>query len=180
MSNHPGTLHSCATVFGMFTLPRTLFIIFSLVTDLYFMLRVTLEGVRYLFKQLSLQLLSKYELLVKTSKVNMNVFSIFLSYCNLDHRYFYTQSISPEPRDVVVVVHSNPPANALLKNIIKRTFDGLSLMDRVMFIVHYLHLVCFINFMVYLPFMYLRALFISVVSKLFQLATQFDMKYEAC
>ncbi|XP_050710974.1 uncharacterized protein LOC126995435 isoform X2 [Eriocheir sinensis] len=46
-------------------------------------------------------------------------------------RYFYTQSISPEPRDVVVVVHSHPPANTLLKNIINHTFDALSLMDQV-------------------------------------------------
>ncbi|XP_045114237.1 uncharacterized protein LOC123506332 isoform X3 [Portunus trituberculatus] len=46
-------------------------------------------------------------------------------------RYFYTQSKSPEPRDVVVLVHSGQNVKQLLRDIVIGTIDGLSLMDRV-------------------------------------------------
>ncbi|XP_063883218.1 uncharacterized protein LOC135112616 isoform X2 [Scylla paramamosain] len=46
-------------------------------------------------------------------------------------RYFYTQCKSPEPRDVVVVVHNCQRVQPLLKKIVMDIIDGLSLMDRV-------------------------------------------------
>ena len=56
---------------------------------------------------------------------------VFSVYCKCFLRYFYTQSKSPEPRDVVVVVHSGQPVQQLLRDIVMGTIDGLSLMDRV-------------------------------------------------
>ena len=46
-------------------------------------------------------------------------------------RYFYTQCQSPEPRDVVVVVHGGSHIWPLLRNIAKGTFNNLNLMDQV-------------------------------------------------